>query len=158
MQKSYLFLMKIGMPQANAFKSIGYTDTINRISISIKVYWNWPPTYLIFSAKISGLPISGDCTFTALLIVGKSTVSVYPTFYMHLKADFLFSQEKGKFFALTALDLLSWITQWQHNIKVLKILGVDLETCSSYFMYIQWKILKSRETITLREMVKKQCF
>jgi hypothetical protein len=28
MQKSYLFSMRIGMPQANALKSIGYTDTI----------------------------------------------------------------------------------------------------------------------------------
>jgi hypothetical protein len=28
MQKTYLFLMQIGMPQANALKSIGYTDTI----------------------------------------------------------------------------------------------------------------------------------
>jgi hypothetical protein len=28
MQKTYLFSMQIGMPQANALKSIGYTDTV----------------------------------------------------------------------------------------------------------------------------------
>jgi hypothetical protein len=43
-----------------------------------------------------------------LPIFGKSTVSVYPTdFGMHLQAAFLFAQEKGKFSALTALDLLN---------------------------------------------------
>jgi hypothetical protein len=30
---------------------------------------------------------------------------------MHLQAAFLFAQEIGKFFALTALDLLNGITQ-----------------------------------------------
>jgi hypothetical protein len=54
--------------------------------------------------KISGLPISGDCTFAALPIVGKR-------FLMHLQAAFLFAQEKGQFFALTALDLLNGLTQ-----------------------------------------------
>ncbi len=33
MQKSYLFLMQIGMPQANAVKSIGYTDTVLFLTI-----------------------------------------------------------------------------------------------------------------------------
>ncbi len=28
MQKTYLFSMQIGMPQANALQSIGYTDTV----------------------------------------------------------------------------------------------------------------------------------
>jgi hypothetical protein len=28
MQKTYLFSMQIGMPQANALKSFGYTDTV----------------------------------------------------------------------------------------------------------------------------------
>jgi hypothetical protein len=99
MQKTYLFSMQIGMPQANALKSIGYTNTmlfptigkpdiyqhksVGKSATSFirvtKNYRNWPPSYLIFSAKISGLPISGDCTFTVLPIVGKSTVSVYPT-------------------------------------------------------------------------------
>jgi hypothetical protein len=46
MQKTYLFSVQIGMPQANALKSIGYTDTVGtycflllvtQISISIKV-------------------------------------------------------------------------------------------------------------------------
>ncbi len=47
---------------------------------------------------------------------------------MHLQATFLFAQEIGKFFVLTALDLLNWITQWRHNIQILKISAVDLET------------------------------
>jgi hypothetical protein len=99
MQKIHLFSMQIGIPQANALKSIGYTDTILFLTIGrpdiyqhkslgksatvfirvTKSYRNWPPTYLIFSAKISGLPLAGDCTFTTLPIVGKSTISVYPT-------------------------------------------------------------------------------
>ncbi len=33
MQKTYLFSMQIGMPQANALKSIGYTDTILFLTI-----------------------------------------------------------------------------------------------------------------------------
>jgi hypothetical protein len=94
MQKSYLFSMQIRMPQANALISIGYTDTILFLTIGkpdiyqhkslvsrqqffirvTKNYRNWLPTYLIVSAKISG-----GFTFTALPIVGKSTVSVYPT-------------------------------------------------------------------------------
>jgi hypothetical protein len=99
MQKTYQFSMEIGMPQANALKSIGYTDTILFLTIgkpdiyqhksvgkSATVFYpgdqkyrNCLPTHQNFSAKISVLPISGDCTFTALPIVGKSTVSVYPT-------------------------------------------------------------------------------
>ncbi len=56
---------------------------------------------------------------------------------MHLQAAFLFAQEIGKFFALTALDLLNWITQWRHNIKILKISAMDLETV--LFLYIPIK-------------------
>jgi hypothetical protein len=33
MLKTYLFLMQIGMPQANALKTIGYTDTILFLTI-----------------------------------------------------------------------------------------------------------------------------
>jgi hypothetical protein len=33
MQKTYLFSMKIGMPQANALQSIGYMDTILFLTI-----------------------------------------------------------------------------------------------------------------------------
>ncbi len=47
---------------------------------------------------------------------------------MHLQAAILFAQETGKFFALTALDLLNWITPWRHDIKMLKISAMDLET------------------------------
>ncbi len=66
--------MKIGMPQANALKSIVYTDTVLFLTIGkldiyehknvgksatvffiqvTKNHRNWRPTYLIFSAKIS---------------------------------------------------------------------------------------------------------
>ncbi len=47
---------------------------------------------------------------------------------MHLQAVILFAQEIGKFFAITGLDLLNWIIQWRHNIKILKISAVDLKT------------------------------
>jgi hypothetical protein len=33
MQKTYLFSMQIGMPQENALKSIGYTDTVLFLTI-----------------------------------------------------------------------------------------------------------------------------
>ncbi len=33
MQKTYLFSMQIGMPHANALKSIGYTDTVLFLTI-----------------------------------------------------------------------------------------------------------------------------
>jgi hypothetical protein len=33
MQKTYLFSMQIGMPQANALKSLGYTDSILLLTI-----------------------------------------------------------------------------------------------------------------------------
>jgi hypothetical protein len=68
MQKTYLFSLQIGMPQANALNSIGYTDTVPFLTIGkpdiillkslgklatvfIRVtnnYRNWLPTYLIF--------------------------------------------------------------------------------------------------------------
>ncbi len=67
---------------------------------------------------------------------------------MHLQAAFLFAQEIGKFFALTALDLLNGITQWRYNIKVLKILAVDLEAMFFQCLSIK-KIPKSRETVPL---------
>jgi hypothetical protein len=70
MQKTYLFSFLIGMPQANALNSIGYTDTVVFLTIGkpdiyllkslgksatvlIRVtnnHRNWLPTYLIFSA------------------------------------------------------------------------------------------------------------
>jgi hypothetical protein len=70
MQKTYLFSLQIGMPQANALNYIGYTDTVLFLTINkpdthllkslgksatifIRVtnnYQNWLPTYLIFSA------------------------------------------------------------------------------------------------------------
>jgi hypothetical protein len=33
MQKTYLFSLQIGMPQANALNSIGYTDTVLFLTI-----------------------------------------------------------------------------------------------------------------------------
>jgi hypothetical protein len=70
MQKTYLFSLHIGMPQANALDSIGYTDTVLFLTIGkpdiyqlkslgksatvfIRVtnnYQNWLPSYLMFSA------------------------------------------------------------------------------------------------------------
>jgi hypothetical protein len=70
MQKNYLFSLQIGIPQANALNSIGYTDTVLFLTIGkldiyllkrlgksatvfIRVtnnYRNWLPTYLILSA------------------------------------------------------------------------------------------------------------
>jgi hypothetical protein len=69
MQKNYLFVLQIGMPQANALTSIGYTNTVPFLTIGkldiyllislgksatvfIRVtnnYRNWLPTYQIFS-------------------------------------------------------------------------------------------------------------
>ncbi len=50
---------------------------------------------------------------------------------MHLQAAILFAQEIGKFFALTALDLLNWITPRWHNIKILNQRWIS-KRCSSY--------------------------
>jgi hypothetical protein len=47
---------------------------------------------------------------------------------MPLQAAFLFAKEIGKFFAVTTLDLLNWITQWRHDIKIFKVSAVDLKT------------------------------
>jgi hypothetical protein len=33
MQKTYLFSLQIGMPQANALNSVGYTDTVLFLTI-----------------------------------------------------------------------------------------------------------------------------
>ncbi len=69
MQKTHLFSLHIGMPQANALNSIGYMDTVPLLTIgksdiyvlkslgkSATVFiWvtnnnrNWLPTYLVFS-------------------------------------------------------------------------------------------------------------
>jgi hypothetical protein len=69
MQKTYLFSLQIGMPQANALNSVGYTDTVPFLTVGkpdiylLKIlgksatvfiqvtnnYRNWL-TYLIFSA------------------------------------------------------------------------------------------------------------
>ncbi len=63
MQKKYLFSLQIGMPQANALKSIiygihGYSTVSDEslgksATVFIRVtknYRNWLPAYLIFSA------------------------------------------------------------------------------------------------------------
>ncbi len=57
----------------------------------------------------------GDCTFTALPIVRKSTVSIYPMDFRCIckRNPTVFAQEIGKFFALTALDLFNWIMNWR---------------------------------------------
>jgi hypothetical protein len=43
MQKTYLFSLQIGMPQANALNSIGYTDTVRFLTIGT------PDIYLLKS-------------------------------------------------------------------------------------------------------------
>jgi hypothetical protein len=70
MQKTYLFSLQIGMPQANALNFIGYTVTVLFLTIGkMDIYHqrslgklatvfylggqklpNWLPTFLIFSA------------------------------------------------------------------------------------------------------------
>jgi hypothetical protein len=66
--------MQLGMPQATALKSTEKTDTALFEPERVTNYFrNWLPTYLIFTA----IDIR-DCTFTALPIVGRSTVSMSP--------------------------------------------------------------------------------
>ncbi len=130
MQKTYLFSMQSGMLQTNAPKSIECMDTVLFLTIgkpdiyrhknlgkSSTVFYLGDQKlprlaadllYLIFSAIYISLPISGDCTFTALPVVGKSTVSVYPTnFRCICKQPSYLHREKVRFFTLTALDLLN---------------------------------------------------
>ncbi len=153
MQKTYLFSLQIEMPQANALNSIGYTDTVlfltigkpdiyqlkslvNRQQFFIHVtnnYRNWLPTYLIFSAvDIRLTNIRRLYIYRITNSQEKYCIRISYRFLMHLHAAFLFAREIGKFFALTALDLLNWITQWRHNIKILKISAVISKLCSSY--------------------------
>jgi hypothetical protein len=116
------------MPQANALKSIGYTDTVLFLTIDnpdiyqhkslgklaavfirvTKNYQNWLLTYLIFFA------IDIRLTSIRQLYIYRITnsqeeycIRISYRFWMHLQAAFLFAQEIGKFFALTALDLLN---------------------------------------------------
>ncbi len=134
--------MQIGMPQANAVRFIGYTDTVLFLTIGkpniyqlkvqvsrkqffirvTKNYQNWLPTYLIFSA------IDIRLTNIRLLYIYRIAnsreeycIRISYRFQMHLQLAILFAQEIGKFFALTALDLLtrlnnSMTTQYK-NVK-----------------------------------------
>jgi hypothetical protein len=99
-QKTYLFSMQIGMSHANELKFIRYTDTVLFLTIGkpdIYQHKSLGKSSTVFfpddqkSPKLAAdLPnlfcttypayqYLGDCTFTALPIVGKSTVSMYPT-------------------------------------------------------------------------------
>jgi hypothetical protein len=93
--------MQIGMPQANALKSIRYTDIVLFLTIGslviyqhislgklatvfirvTKNYQNWLPTYLIFSMIDIWLTNFRQLYIYRITVplVGKSTVSVYPT-------------------------------------------------------------------------------
>jgi hypothetical protein len=91
--------MQIGMPQAIALKSIGYTDAILFLTIGkpdIYKHKSVGKSATVFYPDDQKLPKLAadfpnhfcedirltdirDCTFTALPIVGKSTVSVYST-------------------------------------------------------------------------------
>jgi hypothetical protein len=128
MQNTYLFSLQIGMPQASALNSIGYTDTVPFLTIDkpdiyllkrlgksatvfIRVtnnYRNWLPTYLVFSAIDIRLTNIRRLYFNRIT---KSRVEycirISYKFLMHLQAAFLFAQQIGKFFALTALELLN---------------------------------------------------
>ncbi len=116
------------MPQANALKSIGYTDTVLFLTIGnpdiyqhkslgksatvfiwvTKNYRNWLPTYLIFSAiDIRLTNIRSIYIYSITKSREEYCIRISYRFQMHLQAAFLFAQEKVKFFALTALDLLN---------------------------------------------------
>ncbi len=133
MQKTYLFSLQIGMPQANALNSIGYTDTIPVLTIGkldmyllkslgksaivfIQVtnnYRNWLPTYLIFSAIYVTTQYIRLTKIRRLYIYRITNnqeeycIRISHRFQMHLQAAFLFAKEIGKFFAVTTLDLLN---------------------------------------------------
>jgi hypothetical protein len=108
--------MQIGMPQTNALKSIGYTDTVLFLTIgkpdiyqhkslgkSATVFYpsilkservtnnyrNWLPTYLIFSAIDIWLTNIQPLYIYHIIIVGKSTVSY--KFQIYFQAVKLFA-------------------------------------------------------------------
>jgi hypothetical protein len=114
--KTDLFSMQIGMPQTNALKSIGYTDTVLFLTIgkpdiyqhkslgkSATVFYpsilkservtnnyrNWLPTYLIFSAIDIWLTNIQPLYIYHIIIVGKSTVSY--KFQIYFQAVKLFA-------------------------------------------------------------------
>ncbi len=122
-----VLFLTIGKPDIYQLKSLGQSATVF-IHVTNN-YRNWLPTYLIFSAL--------DIRFTNIrrLYIYRITnsqaeycIRISYRFQMHLHAAFLFAREIGKFFALTALDLLNLITQLRHNIKTLQISAVDLKT------------------------------
>jgi hypothetical protein len=98
MQKTYLFSMQIGMPRANALKSIGYTDTVLFLTIgkpdqhkslgkSATVFYPSDQKLPKLAADLPNLfrnrypayQYPATVRFSALPIVGKCTVSIYPT-------------------------------------------------------------------------------
>jgi hypothetical protein len=132
MQKTYLFSLQIGIPQTNALNSIGYMDTVmfqtigkpdiyllkslgKSATVFIRVtnnYRNWLPTYLIFSViDIRLTNIRPQYIYRITNSREEYCIRISYRFEMHLKAAFLFAKKIGKFFALTALDLLNLITQ-----------------------------------------------
>ncbi len=111
-------------------------------------YRNWLPTNLIFySIDIRLTNIRRLYIYRIINSQEEYCIRISYRFQMNLQVAFLFAQEIGKFFALTALDLLNWITQWRHNIQILNISAVDFERCSSSVYPL--KIPKSRETVPL---------
>ncbi len=67
---------------------------------------------------------------------------------MHLQAAFLVAKEIGKFFALTALDLLNLIDPWPCNIKFSFNIS-DGSRNDALPMYTHKKIPKSRKNVPL---------
>jgi hypothetical protein len=98
MQKTYLFSLQIGMPQANALNFTGYMDTVLFLTISKPDIYHHrslgksATVFYLGDQKLTKLAADLPnlfydrypaykylaTTFTTLPIVGKSTVSVYP--------------------------------------------------------------------------------
>jgi hypothetical protein len=119
MQKSYLFSMQIGKPQANALKSIGYTDSVLFLSIGKPdIYQHkslcksvadfYPCDQLLLAADLPNPAYQYPAMYIYRITNSRKEYCIRISYRisMQLQEAFLFAQEIGKFFALTALDLL----------------------------------------------------
>jgi hypothetical protein len=113
MQKTYLFSLQIGIPQANALNSIGYTDTVSFLTIGkpdiylLKSLSNSATVFIFTVIDIRLTNIRPQYTYRITISREEYCICISYRFLMHLQAAFLFAKKKGKFFALTALDLLN---------------------------------------------------
>jgi hypothetical protein len=119
MQKTYLFSMQIGMPLANALKSLGYTNTVLFLTISKpdisqhKSSGKSATVFYLSDQKLPKLAVNLSNLFCDRYPAYQYPATVHLTNYQYLlqildalQVAFLFAQEIGKFFALTTLDLL----------------------------------------------------